>query len=115
MLILIIGGFAAGKRDYARTLGYQDEDFTQEIEDEKPVLWGLQELVYQDPESAMEMLPRLLKKQAVICDEVGCGVTPVDPRQRLAREQTGRLCAALAARAQKAVRVCFGIPTVIKE
>ena len=48
MLILIIGGFAAGKRDYARTLGYQDEDFTQEIEDEKPVLWGLQELVYQE-------------------------------------------------------------------
>ena len=48
-------------------------------------------------------------------DEVGCGVTPVDPRQRLAREQTGRLCAALAARAQKVVRVCCGIPTVIKE
>lgn len=114
-MILIIGGFAAGKRDYVRSLGYQDQDFTREIGDGKPVLWGLQDLVYQNPEEAMELLPGLLEKQAVICDEVGCGVTPVDPWQRLAREQTGRLCAALAAQAQKVVRVCCGLPAVIKE
>ena len=77
-MILIIGGFAAGKRDYVRSLGYQDQDFTREIGDGKPVLWGLQDLVYQNPEEAMELLPGLLEKQAVICDEVGCGVTPVD-------------------------------------
>ncbi len=114
-MILIVGGFAAGKRDYARSLGYRQQQFSQSPQDEKPVLWGLQQLVAQQPEQAMELLPLLLKKQVVICDEVGCGVTPVDPRQRLIREQTGRLCAALAAQAEKVVRVYCGIPTVIKE
>ena len=114
-MILIIGGFAAGKREYARSLGYRDEDFTREIEGEQPILYGLQDLVSENPADAMDWLPRLLQKQAVICNEVGCGVTPADPRQRMAREQTGRLCAALASQAQKVVRVCCGVPIVIKE
>ena len=82
--------------------------------DEKPVLYGLQDIVAVSPERASELLPALLKKEAVVCDEVGCGVVPADKRDREAREATGRLCVELAREAEKVVRVVAGIPTVIK-
>ena len=42
------------------------------------------------------------------------GVVPVDPAQRAAREAAGRLSCLLAARAETVVRVCCGIPQLLK-
>lgn len=50
----------------------------------------------------------------LICQEIGCGVVPTDAFDRDWREQTGRICCMIAARAQGVVRVFCGIPTVIK-
>ena len=50
----------------------------------------------------------------VIATEVGGGVVPVDPAQRAAREAAGRLSCLLAARAETVVRVCCGIPQLLK-
>ena len=113
-MILIIGGFAAGKREYARSLGYREEDFTREIEGEQPVLYGLQDLVSENPADAMDWLPRLLQKQAVICDEVGCGVTPLDREERAWREQVGRACCRIAAESEAVYRVYCGLGVRIK-
>ena len=61
----------------------------------------------------MELLPAL-RGHAVTCDEVGCGVVPLDPEEERYREAVGRLCCALAAEADAVVRVIAGVPQYIK-
>lgn len=114
-MILVIGGLASGKREYVKsTYGYSDYDMADAIMDARPVLYNLQNLVKAAPDMSMTLLPALLKKAVVICNEVGCGVVPVERSEREAREATGRLCIALASEAEKVVRICCGIPTIIK-
>ena len=113
-MILIIGGAASGKRTYLASLGYSPEDIADGVSDDKKVLYGLEKLVADHPESADDLLPMLLQKEAVACCEVGSGVIPLHYEQRRAREATGRLCVQLAARAEKVVRLVAGIPVVIK-
>lgn len=113
-MILVIGGKGSGKADYVASLGYAPEQIAQNIEAETPVLYGLQEIVAQNPAKAMELLEDLLKKEVVVCDEVGSGVIPLQREQREFREATGRLCIALAREASQVVRLVCGIPQVIK-
>jgi adenosyl cobinamide kinase/adenosyl cobinamide phosphate guanylyltransferase len=113
-MILILGGAASGKRTYLASLGYTPEDIADGVLNEKKVLYGLEKLVAADPEKAELLLPDLLKKEAVVCCEVGSGVIPIHYEQRRAREATGRLCIQLAAHADKVVRLVAGIPTIIK-
>lgn len=103
-MILIIGGSSSGKRDYARSLGYSDTDISQNV-------W---ELVRNNPENADMLLETLIQLPVVICDEVGSGIVPVERKERDARDACGRLCIALAIRAERVVRMVAGIPTVLK-
>ena len=103
-MILIIGGAASGKRDYARSLGYEDAEISQNV-------W---ELVRENPASADELLGTLRKMPVVICDEVGSGIVPMERAERDARDACGRLCITLAADAERVVRMVCGIPTVLK-
>ena len=90
-MILIIGGRGAGKREFAReTLGC----------DPKDTLPALHEL---DP---LPPLEELLGYEAVICDEVGCGVVPLERADRERREAIGRLCCQLAKQAQAVYLQC---------
>ena len=113
-MTLIIGGKSAGKLDYVKSLGYAEEQISRDPGDDCPVLYGLQDKAAEDPEGAEALLPLLLKKEIVVCDEVGCGVIPLEKRDRQAREAIGRLCVLLAKNADGVVRVIAGIPTVIK-
>ncbi len=51
----------------------------------------------------------------LVCDEIGCGVVPIDAFEREYRETTGRICCALAGKAEQVIRVCCGIGTIIKQ
>ena len=113
-MILIIGGAASGKRTFLESLGYGPDDISDGVLDKKKALYGLEKLVAADPERAEELLPALLRKEAVACCEVGSGVVPVQYEQRRAREATGRLCVRMAAQAEKVVRMVSGIPIIIK-
>lgn len=107
-MILVIGGYAAGKRDWVHAhLGYLEEDFSRDLDDSRPVLYDLQALDVTDA-------AQLSAKAVVICDEIGCGLVPMDPGERARREQVGRLCIALAKEAEAVVRVVCGVGTVIK-
>ena len=115
-MVLIVGGMAQGKLEFAkRALGVTA--WSEGVLGEESCVHGLHRALraLPDPEAAIGAWLEAHPDGVLICDEVGCGVTPADPRQRMAREQTGRLCAALASRAQKVVRVCCGVPIVIKE
>ncbi len=50
----------------------------------------------------------------IICDEVGCGIIPLDKSDRVYREALGRFLCDLAAISDTVIRVTAGIGTVIK-
>ena len=107
-MILVVGGFAAGKRAYVRdVLGYADSRMSDDIDDGLPVFYGLE----SRPGTPLQ---KLLQKDVVICDEIGCGLVPVDAAERQRREQVGRLCIALAREAERVIRVVCGVGAVIK-
>lgn len=120
-MILIIGGRACGKEEYARELTGitpvpcgRDEALTC------PVIADFQETVrlldsLQEP--LMPYLARLIAENpdaVVLCDEVGMGVVPLEAKDRTWRENVGRACTELAKHAQTVTRVVCGIPVPIK-
>ncbi|MBQ9832336.1 MAG: bifunctional adenosylcobinamide kinase/adenosylcobinamide-phosphate guanylyltransferase [Clostridia bacterium] len=114
-MILIIGSAASGKKEYVKSLGYTDADISCDFHDDRPVLYGLETIVFADTTLCDELATVLLSKEVVICCEVGSGIIPAEKGNREAREATGRLCALLAKKADKVVRLVCGIPIVIKE
>ena len=50
----------------------------------------------------------------IVCDEIGCGLVPVDAFEREYREAVGRICSVLAGEAERVDRVVCGIGTRIK-
>ncbi|MBQ3104643.1 MAG: bifunctional adenosylcobinamide kinase/adenosylcobinamide-phosphate guanylyltransferase [Lachnospiraceae bacterium] len=113
-MLLIVGGEGSGKRSFAKTLGYLEEEMADGILDHRPVLFHLEQMVFRDPECIDSLLPRLAEKELILCNEVGSGIIPVDHRERLCREATGRLCVLLAGQANCVVRMVSGLPMVIK-
>lgn len=113
-MLLIVGGEGSGKKTFALSLGYTDNEIADAVLDERPVLYHLEQMVFADPECADAILPALAEKEVVICNEVGSGVIPVDRAERIGREATGRLCVLLAQKASCVVRMVSGIPAVIK-
>ena len=113
-MVLILGGFGAGKRAYARSLGYRDADMSADPYSPAPVMTDLETVVKSDPEHAAALLVQLCKKKLVLCREVGSGVVPFDRGERAWREAVGRLCCVLAKEADAVVRVTAGIPTALK-
>lgn len=107
-MIFITGPLFAGKREYIRSaLGWSEEELARRA------VWDVQD---QAGEAAdLEKLAEQLSQyEVVIATEVGGGVVPVDPRQRRDREAAGRLGCLLARRADTVVRVCCGLPQVLK-
>jgi adenosylcobinamide kinase / adenosylcobinamide-phosphate guanylyltransferase len=114
-VILIIGGLASGKRNYVKNeYHYGDADIADGVLNGCPVLYNLQNLIFGGSISEDTLLTALLNKEIVICNEVGSGVVPIDKAERAAREATGRLCVELAEKAEKVIRICCGIPTILK-
>ena len=110
-MILVIGGYASGKKEYVQQkFGYRPEDFDSEITT-KPVLYDLQKMDCSRTQALMETL---VKQEVVICNEMGCGLVPMDKKERIQREEVGRLCVLLAKEAEEVHRVYTGIGCRIK-
>ncbi len=107
-MIFVTGPLFSGKRDCIRAaLGWTEKELTQNA------VWDVQDLAPHTEELAA-LADELAKNQVVIATEVGGGVIPADPVQRADREAAGRLACLLAARADTVVRVCCGLPRVLK-
>ena len=107
---LIIGGAHQGKLQYALSLGYTMEDVATSLPTDKPILYGLQNITRENPNLTLQDLPNCI----IICDELGCGVVPLDRTDRAWREHTGRLCCQIAAQADRVDRIFCGIPMQLK-
>lgn len=126
-MVLIIGGACQGKLDFALRSGMTNE---KEITDgalcdlDLPIatktVTHLHLLIKRYierggwNEESKEHLLRRLAGHVVICDEVGCGVVPIERTERLWREETGRFLCCLAQNADEVFRVICGIGRQIK-
>lgn len=113
-MMLVVGGLGAGKLDYVYALGYGEQDLGRSPRDGRPVLLDLQELLRTQTEIPSDWWAALLEKEIILCQEVGCGVVPLDPEDRRWREAVGRVCVRLAREADTVVRLVCGIPQVLK-
>lgn len=106
-MIFVTGPLYAGKAEYIqKALGLDDAAFAAcSVRD-------VQELVPCDDLEALA--DELAKHRVVIATELGGGVVPMDASQRQKREQAGRLACLLARRADTVIRVCCGLPELLK-
>ena len=115
-MVIVVGGYASGKRTYVKSLGYEDVDMSDGVLDERPVLLNLQDLIAAasgdvQPEALAQSVA---DKEVVTCCEVGNGIVPLDPGERAWREQVGRTLNILSERADRVVRMVCGIPVALK-
>ena len=122
---IITGGAYQGKLAYARRLypGMTWTDGKSCRLDEIGIcsaVYAFHEFVKRWLEagrSSAELTALLLeetKERIIVCDEIGCGLVPVDAFEREYREETGRIMTALAERAERVDRVVCGIGTRIR-
>ena len=120
---LIIGGAYQGKTDYAKAqYSLADEDIytccTAEIPQDVKALCHLERFARScaaQGRSAVTVWKELgISPEVVICDDVFCGIVPMEPEERLWREETGRLLTAIAADAARATRIFCGLPMELK-
>ena len=50
----------------------------------------------------------------IISNEIGSGIIPMEKRDRLWREETGRACCVIAKHSESVIRMCCGIPVFLK-
>jgi adenosyl cobinamide kinase/adenosyl cobinamide phosphate guanylyltransferase len=124
-MILIIGGAYQGKLDYASDKYPGRSVFQCDIENPQmdlsaDIINGLHLLVLAQIRKEMdaqlylkERLP-MLKGKIIICDDISCGVVPVDCEMRVWRETTGRCLNMLSNNADEVIRVFCGIGSKIK-
>lgn len=109
-MIFVTGPLFAGKQEYImQALGWDQDAF------ERLAVRDVQDLAAQTSQEELPSLAdRLAEKKVVIATEVGGGVVPMDPDERRSRESAGRLSCLLATRADTVIRVCCGLPRVLK-
>ena len=127
---LIIGGYAQGKLNYAVTKYNVADDHVFESvlptseEAEKLegtiIVTSLHKWIrkrIKEGGRPEEEISSFIKKNPdciIICDEIGNGIVPMDPFERVYRERTGRIQVKLAADAEEVERVVCGIAQKIK-
>lgn len=109
-MILVTGGHWSGKKEFVKeNLGFLPEEFSSDPISPAEVFYfegGL--------ELAESLVSDLIKKKVVIFPEMGCGLVPMDEKQRLYREEWGRIGCLLAKEASEVYRVTMGIGVKIK-
>lgn len=124
-MILIIGGAYQGKCQYAREhFGLSDADiFTcsdGNLDLSKRCINALEEYILACTKENVDYLtwfrehrPELTDK-ILICQDIFCGVVPMDTTLRQWRQDTGRLCQYLSSQADQVIRVFCGLGQRIK-
>lgn len=129
-MLFITGGAFQGKTAFAKQhLSLSDDDFTDggscPLEDclQKPVFKRLHLLIKRlleagrtEGEIEALLLDGMDKGRclAILTDEIGCGVVPMEPFERMWRETAGRIACKLAAKADAVVLMQCGLPMVLK-
>ena len=125
-MYVIIGGAYQGKLEYAKVrFGLADESIMDCSEDKEPdfskkclyhieryVLFCLRNNI--DPTISLSQWKDANCDGVLICEDIFCGVVPIDEEARTWREATGRFLSWVAGTANGVVRVFCGLPQVLK-
>ncbi len=107
-MIFVTGPLLAGKQScICAALGISPDEFARRA------VRDVQELAAAAPDLPA-LAEALSRREIVIATEVGGSLVPTDPAERAAREAAGRLSCLLAERADTVIRVCCGLPQVLK-
>ncbi|MCL2422025.1 MAG: bifunctional adenosylcobinamide kinase/adenosylcobinamide-phosphate guanylyltransferase [Defluviitaleaceae bacterium] len=125
-MITIIGGVYQGKLEYVLgRFNMTEADVYRCTDDNASMPQGkicyeidkwILALVRQglDVDEAITKFKTANPDAIVICNDIFCGVVPIDPIMRAWREAVGRAMVKLNLQAQEVVRVFCGIPTKLK-
>ena len=125
---LIFGGAHQGKLDYAKIRFNPADDDIYYCDTEntaapigKKVIYEIDKWILalirngKDTEQAIRGFIDSGKDMIVICNDISCGVVPVDPILRKWRDATGRALAGLSQVSDEVIRLFCGIPSVLKQ
>ena len=124
-MILILGGAYQGKRSFAkRTFRLSEEDiFTCEgsyMDLSKRCICNLEEFTFSciqeglDPLEQFKTLANQKSDTVFICQDIFCGVVPMERNLRLWRDATGKLCQYLASECDSVYRIYCGLEQRLK-
>lgn len=123
-MIMIVGGAFQGKTSFACGLtGWEETAFLdgascgmEELYTAKGIRnfhLYIKRRLLQEPDldgaSLAEELYRRNPQLVIVSNELGYGIVPAEPQDRLWRETTGRTCTALAGKSSQVYRVVCGI------
>jgi len=117
-MTLIIGGAFQGKLDFAKKhFGLTDSqicDCEKEHDLSKSCIYHFEKYILSRIENnqPVDFVPA--ENQIIICEDIFCGVVPVDPKLREWREETGRICAKLSKESDEVYRIFCGLEQRIK-
>ena len=125
-MILIFGGVYQGKLAYALDrFGLTDndvylcgEDFT--MPGDKKIIYEIDKWILAlikaniDTEEAVRQFAYRNSDAIVICNDISCGIVPMDAMLRKWREVVGRSLVELSEASDEVIRLFCGIPTRIK-
>ena len=114
-MVLIIGGKAQGKLAFAKR-ALNVTSWSEGVLGEENCVHNFQQAIrtMQSPEEEVSVWLSNHPDGVLICDEVGCGVTPLDREDRAWREKVGRICCVLAQKAEAVYRIHCGLEVRLK-
>lgn len=117
---LILGGAYQGKRAYAvGKYALADGQVFTCADDAEPD-WNarcvehLERYVWYCVRNGRTPEDRFGEEAVLLCDDIFCGVVPMDVTERAWREETGRYLSRLSARAKHVTRLFCGLPLELK-
>ena len=126
-MILVFGGVYQGKLDYVlERFNFADNDVYRCSDDDantpgnKKVIYEIDKWILAlvkkdiDVEKAIQQCVDSNQDSVVICNDVSCGVVPLDPELRKWREAVGRSLAILSKNSKEVIRLFCGIPARVK-
>ena len=125
-MILIFGGAYQGKLTYARqTYGLEVTVSLCQEDEAEPDYSGIILSSYHllvlaqlrkgiDPCAYLEAHMEKLREKIILCDDISCGVVPIDAETRRWREAVGRCMGILSRQADTVIRVFCGIGMKLK-
>ena len=126
-MILIFGGVYQGKLSYALDRFSLTENDVYKCSEEDITAPANKKIIYEtekwilalvksgiDVDMTVRKFINNNQEAIVICNDISCGIVPVDPIQRKWREAVGRSLALVSNKSDEVIRLFCGIPARIK-
>ncbi len=126
-MVLIIGGAYQGKLDYAKEeFKIKDEEIffcnneNTNIDFNKKIIANIDKFVLAMIKNKKEPIIYIrdniekFKDKIITCEDISCGIVPIDYEMRLLRDSIGHCLSILSKNSDKVVRLFCGIPMELK-